>query len=194
MLEHHHLDPYRHCLLGTARQRADTIVRSNGGDGSRMRRWRVIFIALLLAGTCLVPAFAQSPQALFEMAVLGDGPVLVVPILIRFADLTDAQTDQVRQIFDAGRPRVQHLLGQLADANNTLAEALLAPPGMRVHDAGAIVKRLARLRLELMQEELTTVRAIRKILTPVQFAKVSAAMDALKKASPPESLTAERTF
>ncbi len=194
MLEHHHLDPYRHCLLGTARQRADTIVRSNGGDGSRMRRWRVIFIALLLAGTCLVPAFAQSPQAVFEMAMLGDGPVLVVPILIRFADLTDAQTDQVRQIFDAGRPRVQHLLGQLADANNTLAEALLAPPGIRVHDAGAIVKRLARLRLELMQEELTTVRAIRKILTPVQFAKVSAAMDALKKAQPPESLTAERTF
>lgn len=191
MLEYHHLDPYRHCLLGTVRQRADAIVRSNGGDGSRMRRWRVIFIVLLLAGT---PAFAQSPQAVFEMAMLGDGPVLVVPILIRFADLTDAQTDQVRQIFDAGRPRVQHLLSQLADANNTLAEALLAPPGMRVPDAGAIVKRLARLRLELMQEELTTVRAIRTLLTPVQFAKISAVMDALKKAETPESLTAERTF
>ncbi len=159
-----------------------------------MRRWRFMFLALLLAGACSGPASAQSPQAIAELTMICDGPVLVVPVLMEFADLTTVQTDQVHQIIEAGRPHLQRLLTQLADANNELADALLAPPAMPVRDAGAIVKRLAQLRLELMQAELTTVRAIRKILTPVQFAKVTAAMDAMKKAETSEAVPAERTF
>ena len=196
LIDCYHVDQYGNCLgyFDTVGQLTQTIVRSKGVEVSRMRRWRFMFIALLLAGTCSVPASAQSPQAIAGMALIGDGPVLVIPVLMELADLTTAQTDQVRQIIEAGRPHVQHLLTQLLDANNELADALLAPPAMLVRDAGAIVKRLAQLRLELMQEELTTVRAIRKILTPVQFAKVTAAMDAMKKAETHEPVPAEGTF
>ncbi len=195
-MDSRHFDQYGNCLgyFDTVRQLTHTIVRSKGAEVSRMRRWRFMFLALLLVGTCSVPASAQSPQAIAELTMICDGPVLVVPVLMEFADLTTEQTDQVRQITQAGRPRLQHLLGELADANNELADALLAPPAMPVRDAGAIVKRLAQLRLELMQEELVTVRAIRKILTPGQFAKVTAAMDAMKKAETSEAVPAEGTF
>ena len=196
LIGHYHFDPYSNCLgyFDTVRQLAHTIVRSKGVEVTRMRRWRFMFLGLLLAGTCSVPASAQSPQAIAELAMIGDGPVLVVPVLMEFADLTAAQTDQVRQILEAGRPHLQQFLRQLADANNELADALLAPPTMPVRDAGALVKRLAQLRLELMQEELVTVRAIRKVLTPVQFTKIAAAMDAMKKAATREPAPAEGAF
>lgn len=134
--------------------------------------------ALLWAAT----VYAQSPQAITEMMMMGDGPVLVIPVLLEFADLTAEQTDQVHQIAEAGRPNVQRLLSKVADANIQLADALLAPAAVGAGDAGAIVQRLAQLRLQLMQSELTTFLAIRKILTAEQFGKVTAAMDEMKKA------------
>jgi Spy/CpxP family protein refolding chaperone len=144
---------------------------------------RVLMLAgLALVGSWSIPAYAQSPQAIAEMMMMGDGPVLVIPVLLEFGDLTAEQTDQVRQIVEAGRPNVQRLLSQVADANNQLADTLLAPAAVRARDAGAIVQRLAQLRLQFMQSELTTVLAIRKILTPEQFGKVTAAMDEMKKA------------
>jgi Spy/CpxP family protein refolding chaperone len=193
--DYYHFDQYGNCLgyFDTMGQPTHTIVRSKGVEVSRLRRWGFI-LALLLGGTCSVPASAQSPQAIAELTMIGDGPVLVVPLLMEFADLTTAQTDQARQIVAAGRPHLQHLLSQLVDANNELAEALLAPPAMPGRDADAIVKRLAQLRLELMQEELTMVRAIRKMLTPVQFAKVTSAMEEMKKPETHEPAPAEGTF
>ncbi len=178
-------------MTSTRGVKPNNLVRCVGG---RMRRWTFTFVALLLGGACSAPASAQSPEAIAEMMIVGDGPVLVIPMLTEFADLTAAQTDQVRQIFEAGRPRAQHLLNQLAHANYELAEALLAPDVIRARDADAIVKRLAQLRLELMQTELTTVRAIRKILTPMQFEKVTAAMEQMKKVESDERVLAERTF
>ena len=133
---------------------------------------------LLWAGT----AYAQSPQAIVEMMMMGDGPGLVIPVLLAFGDLTAEQTDQVHQIAEAGRPNMQRLLSKIADANIQLADALLAPAAVRARDAGAILQRLTQLRLQFMQSDLTTVLAIRKILTPEQFGKIAAAMDERKKA------------
>ena len=147
-----------------------------------MLRRVFMLVGLAVVGSWSVPTHAQSPQAIAELMVMGDGPILVIPILLEFGDLTAEQTDQVRQILEAGRPNVERLLGRLADANNQLADTLLAPTAVRARDAGVILQRLAQLRLQFMQSELTTVLAIRKILTPEQFSKVTAAMDEMKKA------------
>jgi Spy/CpxP family protein refolding chaperone len=147
-----------------------------------MSRRVLMLVGLAVVGSWSVPVYAQSPQAIAEMMMMGDGPVLVIPVLLEFGDLTADQTDQVRQVVEAKRPNVQRLLSQVAEANNQLADALLAPAAVHAHDAGAILQRLAQLRLQFMQSELTTVLAIRKILTPEQFSKVTAAMDEMKKA------------
>jgi len=104
--------------------------------------------------------------------MMGDGPILVIPVLLRFADLTTQQTIQVRRIIERSRTDTQGFLSQLADANNQLDSALLAPTGGRERESALMVQRLAQLRLQFMQSELKTALAIRRILTPEQLGKV----------------------
>jgi len=116
------------------------------------------------------------------MVMMGDGPILVIPVLLRFADLTTQQTEQVRRLIERDRTDTEGLLSQLAETNNQLDDALLAPAGGPEGGSGILVQRLARLRLQFMQSELKTALAIRKILSPEQLGKVSKAMSETKKA------------
>jgi len=116
------------------------------------------------------------------MVMMGDGPILVIPVLLRFADLTTQQTEQVRRLIERDRTDTEGLLSQLAETNNQLDDALLAPAGGPEGGSGILVQRLARLRLQFMQSELKTALAIRKILSPEQLGKVSKAMSEMKKA------------
>ena len=157
---------------------------SMGTEVVRLPKRVFMLVALAVAGSWSVPVHAQSSEAAAEMVIMGDGPILVLPVLLRFADLTTQQTDQARRIIETGRTDAQKFLSQLAEANNQLDDALLAPADAPVRDSGAIVQRLAQLRLQFMQSELKTVLAIRRILTPEQLAKVSDAMNEMKKAGP----------
>ncbi len=153
----------------------------------------LMLVGLAVAGSWPVPLHAQSPEAIAGMAMMGDGPVLVIPMLLRFADLNAQQTDQVRRIMAADHSDMQEFFNQLADANNELADALLAPADTSTRDANARIQRLAQLRLQLMQSELRTVLAIRKILTPEQLRKVTAALDEMKSAGTSQ-LEPQHTF
>ena len=150
----------------------------------RLSKRVFILAALAVAGSWSVPVDAQSPDAVVGMVMMGDGPILVIPVLLRFADLTTQQTEQVRRIIERGRTDTQRFLGQLAEANNQLDDALLAHAEVPARDPAVIVQRLAQLRLQFMQSELKTVLAIRRILTPEQLGKVSEAMDEMKRAGP----------
>jgi Spy/CpxP family protein refolding chaperone len=141
-----------------------------------------------------VAGHAQSQEAIAAMMMMGDGPVLVIPVLLEFGNLTAEQTDEVQRIVNAGRSDTQRLLNEVANANSQLADALLAPAQVRAKDAGATVQQLARLRLRFMQSELKTVLAIRKILTPEQLGKVSAAMEEMKNAGTGQLQPHRRTF
>lgn len=147
-----------------------------------MRNRILLLVGLMAAGTWSVPVRAQSSEAMAGMMMMGDGPVLVIPMLLEFGDLSPEQADHVRQIVAARRTDTEKLLSQLAATNNELAEALLAPADGRARNAGSIVERLAQLRLQFMRSELKTVLAIRKVLTPEQLSKVIAAVDKMKRA------------
>lgn len=150
---------------------------------------RVILTALAVLGLGSVPVHAQSPEAVAMLAMMGDGPVLVVPVLLRFSDLTTEQESRVQQIIAADRTHVEDLLRQLGEANNQLAQTLLTPKSTHVKSASPLVQRLAQLRLQLMQRELNTVLAIRKVLTQEQLLKVAEAMDAMQKSATASSLS-----
>lgn len=155
-----------------------------GTEVIRLSKRILMLVALAVAGSWSVPVHAQSPEAAVEMVMMGDGPILVLPVLLRFADLTTRQTDQAHRIIETGRIDAQKFLSQLAEANNHLDDALLGSADVPARDSGAIIQRLAQLRLQFMQSELKTVLAIRRILTPEQLAKVSDAMNEMKKAGP----------
>jgi len=154
----------------------------------------LMLMAVAAISSWSVAGHAQSQEAIAAMMMMGDGPVLVIPVLLEFGDLTPEQTKQVHQIVDAGRTDTQRLLNELASVNNQLAEALLAPAQVRAKDAGATVQRLAQLRLRFMQSELNTVLAIREILTPEQLGKVTAAMGEMKNAGTSQLGPHTRTF
>lgn len=139
-----------------------------------------MFTALALAGSWS-PVHAQSPDALVGMVMMGDGPILVIPVLLRFADLSTRQTEQVRRIIERDRGDTRESLGQLAETNNQLDDALLAPAHASERKSGILVQRLAQLRLQFMQRQLKTTLAIRRILTPEQLSKVSEAMNEMKR-------------
>ena len=157
---------------------------SMGTEVVRLPKRVFMLVALAVAGSWSVPVHAQSSEAAVQMVMMGDGPILVLPVLLRFADLTTRQTDQAHRIIETGRIDAQKFLSQLAEANNHLDDALLGSADVPARDSGAIIQRLAQLRLQFMQSELKTVLAIRRILTPEQLAKVSDAMNEMKKAGP----------
>jgi Spy/CpxP family protein refolding chaperone len=153
-----------------------------------------MLVALAVAGSWPGPVHAQSPEAVAGMMMMGDGPILVIPVLLRFADLTTKQTDQVHRIIETDRVDAQKFLSQLAEVNNQLDDALLAPANVPARDPSVMVQRLAQLRLQFMQSELNTALAIRRVLTPEQLGKISEAMNEMKKAGPNQLEPHPRTF
>ena len=104
----------------------------------------------------------------------GDAPGLVIPLLLRGADLSAAQREQVKTLMRANRAQLETLLGQLRGANDALADRLI---GTAPVDAAALqpdVERVAQARQALMRHGLETALALRAILTPEQLATVQA--------------------
>jgi len=113
--------------------------------------------------------------------LFGEGPGLMLPLMIRHADLTDEQERRVQEILAADRDHLQELLRQLDAANDALAQKLIAPGKV---DAAALqpeVERVSRLRQALMERGLKSALAIRAVLTPEQLAKAAAVQTKLRK-------------
>ncbi len=145
-----------------------------------MSKGSVILLGLAAASMWSVASHAQSPESLARVAMMGDGPVLLVLPLLRFGDLTTEQQSEVRQIVAADSTAMRELFNQLAESNNQLEHALLMPGDTQARHASRIVEHLAQLRLQLMQKELHTVMAIRAVLTKEQLVKVGAVMDEMQ--------------
>ncbi len=90
-----------------------------------MSKCRIALVGLAAVSLWSVPVRAQSPESVALLAMMGDGPVLVVPLLLRFGDLTAEQENRVQQIVATDHAHVQDLLQQLGTANEQLAQTLL---------------------------------------------------------------------
>ena len=102
----------------------------------------------------------------------GDAFGLVIPLMLRGADLSAAQRRQVKALMRANRGKLDALLDQLRSANEALADRLI---GGAAVDAAALqpdVERVIQARQALMRHGLETALALRAILTPEQLATV----------------------
>jgi len=149
--------------------------------------YRALFIALLavLLGGVSNTASAQPPPGgppggmRFAMrpfggdTMLGDGPGMMLPLMLRRADLTAEQQKRVQDILSADREQLHALFQKLDAANDALAAKLVAPGTV---DAAALqpdLDRVAHLRQELMEHGLKTALEVRAVLTPEQLAKTA---------------------
>ncbi len=122
-----------------------------------------------------IPAYAQ-PRPGFRgpmEGMIGDGGGMMLPMLLRGANLTADQKAQMKQIMANHRANFQNLFSQLRAAQDQISDKLLSPGAVREIDLAPQTQQIAQLRKQLADEGLRVVLEIRSILTPDQLAKAS---------------------
>jgi Spy/CpxP family protein refolding chaperone len=135
-------------------------------------RW-IGIVALSLWATTV---YAQPHHGLGPMGagpMMGEGPGMMLPMVLKGIDLTDAQEKQVRTIMQTHRATFRTLFGDLRTAQEEMADKLFAPGDVRAEDLTSQSERVSQLREQLMQEGLKVALEVRGVLTPAQLAKAA---------------------
>lgn len=142
-----------------------------------MRQWiRIMMVGLVVASVAYTPVFAQ-PR--FGMGMggpggrMGDGPDMLLPLLVRGVGLTAEQKTQVRAIMDAHHATFPELFKQLRDAHEALTVQLLASGEVKAEALAAQIHNINQLRAQLLQEGTQVMLEVRQVLTPEQLAKAA---------------------
>ena len=139
-----------------------------------MKNLYKVFLGFILLGLGVTTVFAQGPMPPPPgMRWMGDGPGMMLPLLLRGADLTDQQKTQIKTIMAAHRGTLRPLFQQLRTAHEELATKLLAPGDIQTGDLTPQLQQIARLREQLSQEGLAVMLEVRKVLTAEQLAKAA---------------------
>jgi Spy/CpxP family protein refolding chaperone len=113
--------------------------------------------------------------------MFGNRGAMIFPLLLKRANLTPEQTQQVQKIMQSDRDTLRSLSKQLEAANDQLADKLFAPGNVQMADLAPQMQRVGQLRQQLMEEGLKTALAVRAVLKPEQIAKVNQLKDQLRK-------------
>lgn len=141
-----------------------------------MRKTYTVIVAMLGVSFAVTIASAQGfvknvrgfgPPPMW----LGDGPGMMLPMLLRGIDLTDEQQTQIRTIMSNNRSKLQPLFQQLRTAHTEVADKLLAPGNVSRDDVLPQLQQMEQLRGQLMEEGLAVMLEVRKVLTPEQLTK-----------------------
>jgi len=103
----------------------------------------------------------------------------MLPLMIKGAELTDAQRAQVKQIVANHRPQFESLVKQLRAARENLEARLFGKDTVTAADLAPALQQIGQLRSQLMQESLLVALEIRSIMTPDQLAKAAQFRDRL---------------
>jgi len=104
---------------------------------------------------------------------LGEDPGLMLPLLLRSADLTPAQRDQVRTIMQSHQQRLQTLFAEVRTASEKLGDRLFSAGDVTATSLDPDVRAVLDKRGQLMREGLAVALEVRKVLTPAQLAKAA---------------------
>jgi Spy/CpxP family protein refolding chaperone len=112
---------------------------------------------------------------------MGGGPARVIGLIFRSADPTQDQKDQIHKILEADRPAVHDLGSQLRQANDALANTLLAAGGVQTDTVTTQLAQINQLHQQLAQHGANALQAVRGVLTADQLAKVAAALQQIQQ-------------
>lgn len=148
----------------------------------RRLAWSVVIAAALLAA-CVVPSGAQAQAPLYGGGWRGDGAGgdLVLPALLRSVHLTPDQQSQVQAILSSHRVAARPIVQQLRQAQDELADKLVAPGQLQMSELGPQLQQISRLRDQLLQNSAQATLEIRALLTPDQLTKAAQVKDRLRQ-------------
>jgi Spy/CpxP family protein refolding chaperone len=95
-------------------------------------------------------------------------------LLLKSANLTDAQKQQVHTIFENRRASRKAEFQQLKAAREAIVAKLTSTGPVAAADLSSSVSTITQLRTQMANERIEDVIAIRNLLTPAQLAQVSA--------------------
>jgi Spy/CpxP family protein refolding chaperone len=145
---------------------------------SRLLMASLVALTLVAATALANPHGRMGPMGGGRM--MGDGPAMLLPMILRGVDLTPEQETRVREIMDAHRATFRPLFGELNKAQEAIAEKVFAQGEVRVEDLTAQMQRVGELREQLMREGLQVALEVRSILTAEQLAKAAEIKDRMK--------------
>src|SRR5271167_4592246 len=104
------------------------------------------------------------------MDVLG----MPLPLLLRAANLTDAQKTQIHAIFEARHASRKAEYQQLKAAKEAIAAKYTSTGTVAAADLSGSVSTITQLQSQMTNEQISDAIAIRNVLTPAQLAQISA--------------------
>jgi Spy/CpxP family protein refolding chaperone len=104
------------------------------------------------------------------MDVLG----VPLPLLLRTANLTDAQKQQVHTIFENRRTARKAEIQQLKAAKEAIAAKFTSTGTVATSDLSVPVTTITQIHDQMMNEQIQDAIAIRNVLTPAQLTQISA--------------------
>lgn len=143
-----------------------------------MHKMSSLMIASLAAGLLLaVPASAQPADT---MAMHGHGGMgrhmgggdSHFMMLLRAANLTPQQHEQVRQIIKSERAQMRSVYQGFHAVHEQIAAKLLTPGPLSAADLGPLEQKATRYQQQITRNMIETAVAIRNVLTPEQISKL----------------------
>ncbi len=131
--------------------------------------WKALLAATALA-TALAPV-AAGAQGWGRGGRGGDG--LMLPALLRSANLTPDQQGKMHDVLKTRRTAVRPIVQSLRQAQQDLADRLLAPGTLALADLQPLLDKINQQRGQLLQNSAQATLDIRAILTPEQVAKAA---------------------
>jgi Spy/CpxP family protein refolding chaperone len=103
-----------------------------------MKKLRLILLGIVALGFRCQPVYSQPH---FEIALpgpgmpfMGDGPGMMLPLLLKGVDLTTEQEVQVQEIMTSQRESLRTLFKQLRTAHEEMANKLFTPGEVKTED------------------------------------------------------------
>jgi len=97
-----------------------------------------------------------------------------LPLLLKTANLTDAQKQRIHTIFENRRASRKAEFEQLKAAKEQIAAKYTSTGTVAASDLSAPVGQITALRTQMANEQVQDAIAIRNVLTPAQLAQISA--------------------
>ncbi len=144
----------------------------------------VVFLGLVVLSLWMAPVSAQPHRMMGPPGpggmMMGDGPGMMFPLMLKKLELTTDQDAQVQNIMAAHRDTFKTLFTQLEAAHEEMASKFFAPGPLSAADLTSQTQGVSQLREQLMNEGLKVALEIRGVLTPDQLAKAAQLKDQMQ--------------
>ncbi len=150
-----------------------------------LKKYKMVLMGFMLVGILAVglgptPVCGQPRTGMDWRGMMGDGPGMLLPVVLKGVHLTTDQEGRVHQIMAAHRATFRTLFSQLRGTQEELADKLYGPGEVQATELTPQIERVNRLREQLLGEGIKIALEVREILTPEQRVKATHIKDRMR--------------